>query len=368
MVYRLLNGHATNYDQLILVTACLFEKSSMIGYSPLLFLAILASSLTLQFANGDEMTAQDFLRREKGLMRFGRSDVWIVRDEQRMQRRLQGYSSMKATIQKVQNGLAVRIAENRTGWLQLTNVESELRALSSAKPLNAPRRRQLQRQRNILRQRFVKPSQLSGVPAVQSRLIELTNARNNLGLSIVWVRATMPKVAERYEQLNRDEETLDALRRLGGAHRLGPVFNFERVSRTLREYEEVAFTSTLPLYRQSGRLRLSGIINDDTPITFSWRDVGGRVVITSNMAQSAGIDMSSDAPRAELQFGTRRLTAVRVRIPYLRFGKHVFREVDAYVLPPEGEQLGAEIGRGVFRDVQIKLQPELLSAKIGNFD
>ena len=69
----------------------------MIGYSPFLFLAILASSLSLQFANGDEMTAQDFLRREKGLMRFGRSDVWIVRDEQRMQRRLQGYSSMKAT-------------------------------------------------------------------------------------------------------------------------------------------------------------------------------------------------------------------------------------------------------------------------------
>lgn len=318
---------------------------------------ILASSMSVRAAE----RAEAYLA-EKGLQRIGKSNVWGFRDEERLRRRIERLAKRKQAMGRIEIYLAQRVAQNRRDWAALQQVEAAMRQLPSSLPANAPQRKQLQQQEQLLRSRSVAPNQLGGVADVQAQLIQLTNHRNEIALCWLSARSLLPQLAERYRTL--PDAVDQAIGELGGNHRLGPVVAFEKDLATLAEYESLAFNSTLPLYRQSGQLRIGGIINDETPVTFTWEDSREHTVITSNIAESAGLEVRNDAPRAVLAFGRRKLPATRMTIDYLRFGEHVLSNVVVYVLPPEGEDLGARIGRNAFADLQVEARPTALQFTI----
>ena len=97
---------------------------------------------------------------------------------------------------------------------------------------------------------------------------------------------------------------------------------------------------------------------EETPATFTWRTSDEPTIITASLAESAGIETPDDAPRVELRIGRRRrLTARQVKIPYVRFGKYLVRDVPAYVLPPEGEDLGSQIGQFALKGYRVSAEP-----------
>ena len=55
----------------------------------------------------------------------------------------------------------------------------------------------------------------------------------------------------------------------------------------------------------------------------------------------------------------------RMKVPQLRFGRHVLRDVDAYILAPEAADIGARIGAGAFAGYRVQLDADRLVLTVG---
>jgi hypothetical protein len=305
-----------------------------------------------------------FLRDDMGLVRFGRANEWIQRRELSLRTRIDELPKLKENIQANERQLVERIEQNRQLWQVRRQTELRLKQLAATRSTSDPQRQQLEQQIATLRTQAVPPDELGGMPDVQSRLVDLTSDRNRLTLSIVWVRETAPVIVDEYARLRADDRVTAALRKLGGNHTLGSGKSLDAELKQLAQYEPLLNSPSLPMYRQSGLPRVGAIINDRTPVTFTWRDSSEPATVTRSMLEAAGIKLPDDASRVEQTFGNRRLTTRQVTIPYLRFGRCVLRDVDAFVLPPEGEDLGAQIGPAAFTGYSVKAEPEWLRLTI----
>ena len=104
-------------------------------------------------------------------------------------------------------------------------------------------------------------------------------------------------------------------------------------------------------------------MNDAQPLTFSFVGTGERTIIPQNLAETAGLSVAG-APTAKIHVEGRELTAAVIKIPRLRFGPHVFHDVEANIVPPEAADVGARIGATVFVGYRVQLGPGGLSLKI----
>jgi hypothetical protein len=197
--------------------------------------------------------------------------------------------------------------------------------------------------------------------AVREKLIELTNRRHALWLSIMVIRRDATTMGETYDNVIRNPEVLAALKTLGGTHRLGPAKNYADDLKKLAEFENIVLTDWVPLFMQGGQQRVTAILNEATPVTFTWTPGSDPTVLTAGMAESAGLKIADEAPTMAISLASgRSVKAKRVQIPYLRLGKHLLRETEAYVLPPEAEDFGARLGGDAFSDWSSEAQPARL--------
>jgi hypothetical protein len=147
---------------------------------------------------------------------------------------------------------------------------------------------------------------------------------------------------------------------------LGPLESYRAEQNRLGEYERLVFTSWLPVYLQSDRVRVGAIVNETTPVTFTWRAESGPTVLTTSLAEAAGLALPAAETAAPLPVAAgRTLPARRITAPTLRFGQVVLRDVPVYVLGPEGEDLGALIGRDGFTENLVQLELERLRLVVG---
>lgn len=303
-----------------------------------------------------------FLRRDKGLTRIAGGSVWLSETEKHLRDRVRGLAELRRQILNLQRSLEERCQNNLVLWeTNRRRIETLRKALSS---LNSddPKKKQIERQIKELETQAVEPRRLPAEADVRARLVELTNLRSRLGLSVIVIRRLKAAMDSEYKQLAGDPDVTAALSQLGDSHRLGPTNNgYATTIRQLGEYERVAFTDRLPLYVQSGKTRVGAILNERTPVTFTWQASNDPTVLTASIAESAGVNIADSAEVFEMPFGrTRRLPTRRVVVRSIRFGEHVLHDVPAYVLPPEGEDLGARIGAEAFGDAQATVELERL--------
>jgi len=117
----------------------------------------------------------------------------------------------------------------------------------------------------------------------------------------------------------------------------------------------------LPLWVQSGKTRVGAILNERAPVVFTWQTSNEPTVLTASMAESAGVDVTESAEIFEMPFGrTRRLPTRRVTVQRIRLGELVLHDVPAYILPPEGEDLGARIGPDALGEYKATVELERL--------
>lgn len=303
-----------------------------------------------------------FLRRDRGLTLVAGGNVWLTRSERRLREHVRRLDGLKRQILDLQNALEERCQNNLVLWeTNRRRIETLRKGLASLNT-DDPKRKRIERQIKELEKQAVEPRRLPADPDVRTRLIELTNLRNRLGLSVIAIRRLKATMDSEYKQLAADPGVTAALRQLGESYRLGPVNNgYATEIRQLGDYERVAFTNRLPLYLQSGKMRVGGILNERTPVTFTWQTSHEPTVLTASMAESAGVDVADSAEAIKIPFGrTRRLSARRVVVPSIRFGEHVLHDVPAFVLSPEGEDLGASIGADAFGGTQVTAELERL--------
>jgi len=302
-------------------------------------------------------------------------DTWVTPLEQRLQDRLQSLGDTNSRLKKAQLELDKAIQANASGWQRVAQFENQLQQLIKAKerfsagsPQYLSLEKQIARQRETVKTlagQCVTPEEFGEKPAVRKAVIQLVNLRHNLLLSIYWLRRETPRMMQQYKTLHDDEQVIASMHELGSKFRLGPAGDYKRIASQLAKLERSVLASPPPIYRQNGRTRVSLLLDDRLPVTFTWRESSEPVLLTANVAAAAGYDVPNNVPRLNIRIGPdRQLLAQRFTIPYLRVGNHVVRDVEAFVLPPEGEDLGCHISAGSLRDVNAQADSARLQLKV----
>jgi hypothetical protein len=295
-----------------------------------------------------------------GLKPVGR--VWMLDDELRLRRELIELPKRRERILTIENDLGERIERNRNLWQESQPVLTALRKALAKLPTDDPARPRLQQQIDALTKAATAPAKLGGRAEVRACVVEWIDERNALATALVQIRATIGRLGDLYAQVSQAPGVADAVRRAGDKHRLGPQRSYAADRDKLEEYDRLAFTPFVPVFWQGSQLRLTALIDDRSPVTFTWLDSGGSaILLTSTAAEAAGIAVPADAPREVVsRSGQHRAMAARVEVSRLRLGKCVLERVAVFVLPPEAEDWGCQLSREALSGHSVQLEPEHL--------
>ena len=235
-------------------------------------------------------------------------------------------------------------------WGERQGVEQSLKQAAAKLAPSDPKRKQLEESLKRLDAASAAPEKLAGAAWVQPKLIDAVNTQQAILLGTFGARRDAAALAQEYAALRQEELVVAALKILGKEHRLGPIKDYAADLRHVNEYEAFVFSQPQLLYLQSGQVRISALLDDRVPVTFSPRAPASTAVVTASIAQAAGLTPEPNAPAIVVRgAGGRSWEAKRVTLASLRFGKHVLRNVEAFVLPPEGEDHGADRHGGLCR-------------------
>jgi hypothetical protein len=115
----------------------------------------------------------------------------------------------------------------------------------------------------------------------------------------------------------------------------------------LARIDRATQSNVVPMYRDDDHPRVVAIVNDAMPVTFSLRYSNGPTHLPHSLVTSLGID-TLDAPKKTYVVGNRKLACRVVQLASVRLGGLEMRSVEALALPPEGEDLGAKLGRDAY--------------------
>jgi hypothetical protein len=297
-------------------------------------------------------------------MRRGKSEVWITPREVMFRRQLDQLPPLVERTRAHRDWIIETQGRNLLLWPQRQAREQVLKKELGKLSSSDVKRKPLEEELHALDRLAMAPDKLGGAPWVQPRLIDLSSGLNAILLGVFAVRRQAESLADEYRSLAENKEVREAIKQLGEGHRLGPLRDYSSDLRRLEEFEQFVFNQTTPLYLQSGHLRIGAILNERMPVTFTWQK-SSEVVITTAMAQAAGIAPEGNAAERSIGCGgARRLPAKRVELKSLRFGRHILADVEAWLLPPEGEDVGCRIGGAAFHGLQVAAEPALLRFRI----
>ena len=311
------------------------------------------------------VAAENVLRHVKGVSNIPGGKVWLCGAERTLRTCLASLGDSRRELVAQQRFLDQRIQQNSQTWEANRQQITTLKAALSGTPTEAPERKEIEQQIRRLETQAVDPDRLAAQSDVRTHLIQFTNARNALAVKLLTIRQSIPRMEADYRGLEADLEVRVALRTLGEGHRLGPLENYLAELRRLDEYERLVFTPWLPIYLQSGRIRAGAILNETTPITFSWHAEGGPTILSESMVEAAGLELPAGATAVSLPLGSgRTLNARPLIVPALRLGQFVLRDVPVHVSGPDGEDVGAIIGANVLEGYEVKVEPARLQLSI----
>lgn len=297
----------------------------------------------------------ELLQRRHGLVRLSGS-VWGLPLEAELKEKLAQLPLLKESIVTAEKDLDERTLANRRAWQEAgPAVEALKQALARLSP-GDPKRIPLQQQLAALEKSFSEPARLSCREEIRARLIALSRDRSLLQLAVLWIRGNVPRLAEEYARLSQVAEVGAALQKLGD-DRLGPLKQYGVDLKRLAEYDKLVFTSWLPAYQQAGQTRLTAIVNEQAPVTFSWSEQSEAMAyLPTSALEPCGLAAPADASEKTIRLDGRSLSVREITIPSLRLGKHVVKNVPAWVLPPEGEDLGARLPRAALPGLRVNIE------------
>ena len=301
---------------------------------------------------------------QHGLARVDR--VWVLADELRLRRDLAELPKRRERLLAVEHDLDQRIEKNRQRWQEAQPAIAALRQSLARLGSEDPQRQLLAQQIDALAAAAAEPTKIGAKSEVRSRVLVWIDERNSLASALASIRGTIGRLGELYEQLAQTPGVAEALRQIGDKNRLGPQRSLAADRERLSEYEKVTYTPWVPIFFQGAQLRLTALIDDLTPVTFTWIDSGGPgIILTRTAAEAAGLKIPAAAPQEAVAISPqKRTTAWRINVARLRLGKCVLQDASVLVLPPEAEDWGCQLSREALSGHALRLEPERLRLSI----
>jgi len=343
---------------------------------------LLPRSLCLLIAAAACLAAQHALR-ARGLEQVG--NTWVLAEEIDLQARLAELERLEKPLADARQTVDQLIEQNQKNLAALADAQLAVprlqAALAAARPgtvqwnvlnnqLNAQNKTV-----NQLQAQCIPRDKLGATAPLKPSLIELVEARNEVLLRVLPMRSLLDGLTNRYDVLGGDRAVKSALSVLGSQGTLGPSRKLLERWKVVDRLQSQVLTDALPLYREGHFYRVTAIVNERQPLTFSFLDTTQQpstgnnepIVIPQNLAEAAGLSIDKNAPRAILHTGPdRNLPLAETKISQLRFGRVVLRDVKAYILPPSGGDVGPRLGLGALAKYRVKLDPDRLMLTVGN--
>lgn len=336
------------------------RRRALLGLSALAAgtaLPLISWPQSLNAAPKGSSTPEERLQKQFGLIRLT-GGVWGLPLEAELKEKLTQLPLLRESVVTAERDLDERATGNRRAWLEAAPAMETLKqAIGRLSPTD-PQRALLTQQLSTLEGNVSEPSRLCCRGEVRARLVAFSRDRSLLQLALLWIRAQAPRLVEEYARLAKINEVAAALKQLGG-EKLGPLKSYTPEVKRLTDYDKLVFTDWLPVYQQAGQTRFSVLVNDQAPVTFTWSEEShGQLLLPASTLESSGLTLPANAPQQEVNLGDRRLLAREVLVPSLRLGRHVVKNVSAFVLPPEGEDLGPRLPRSVLTGLRINIELE----------
>lgn len=309
----------------------------------------------------DEDAAGPSVWSRHGLVPLGQR-LWVLPRELELREKLAELPRRRERLLAAEKEIDAAIQANLRTWQETRPALAALEQSLGRLATGDPQRPVLERQIAPLKAAAVDPARLGGQPEMVRRLSELSLARCELSAAIAWVRQTVPQLRTSYAQLAAEPEIAAALSQTGNRRRLGPSRSYQADLGRMREFESLAATSWVPIFQQSGQTRFTALLDEKSPVTFTWTDSTDQpLVLTASAAEAAGLVIPADAPRQSVAAAPgRTVTARQIALGSVRLGKCVLPDAEAYILPPEAEDIGNRMGRRALIDHRLRLAPQQL--------
>jgi hypothetical protein len=333
--------------------------------------AILACGVA-SAARADE--ASDRVLRSRGLVLQGRH--WICAQEVALREQLADLSRREAALHPARRKFAEITEQYRRAKTLTTRYRdqlNEIQAQLKQDSIGIGQRQQLEGEQRKLSDKIHEmertANELLGALDADSPLneviVEFVNARNAVSVALLGIERHLDSLDVRYAELAGDARIAKALTAKSAGVSLGPGEDYRRkYASQLTRLSKLVFTDAAPFYHRSGQQRISLIVDEQTPATFSFVGGDGPTLVPANLLTACGIELDADSPQVIVDLGERKLKARRTTLPSLRLGRHVVRNVEVIVLPPEAADLGAQITMHAFGRLQTELDTDRLLLRL----
>jgi len=302
----------------------------------------------------------------RGLSASG--SVWISAAEARLRKQIESLESLQKRCQQTAQRVEILLQQNEMIRARLVQLEAAQKtspgtalqppAGSSAKTAESGSKASAPA---VLDSRMPDVTGLGELSPLQVALVEAVNARNTLAIAVLRLQKQSGELERQYARLRAEPDVARAIAVSGAGQRLGPIKDYQQI---LLAAEKWYATARVPIYMESGRQRVSAILNEQTPATFSYADERQPTLITASLGQTLGVSPAEGATPQTYQAGNRKLDVRPVKLPSLRIGKFVIRETPALLLPPEAEDLGSQLSASALRAYRVRIDPHRMSLEL----
>ena len=301
------------------------------------------------------------LRDNYGLSQAAVGKIWVLERERSLREAVTGLTKLRGQVVAGTKAMSDVVERNSRRWEADRLRRERLRKQRAQLRSDDPERARITRQLQQLQKNSVPPNELPTLPEAQRIAIELTRARDRLTLQVAALKRKTQQLTRAYKVLREDARVQQLLGKVGKANRLGPTQDFLRV---LSGIEACVNTNFVPIFDQSGHLRFSGIVNDRTPLTFTWVASVSVPVVPARVIESAQLQLGNSRLRRRQLPNGRQVEVRRARLERLRFGEMTLKDVVVDVLSPDSEDVGAVIGRAAFSPLKVELHPATLRLQL----
>ncbi len=317
-----------------------------------------------------------------GLKKMGRH--WCVPEELALREllaALPGLEKRQLELRLLVEQAAEQNEASRASLAALETAHQRSRDLAKAAAAGTAQRKQLDVEVksqtaaiDALKKGFAPTEKLAAAPPLKTAIIELVNVRNELALALLSVDRNVEQMHAHYEKLKNVESVQEALAATSAGEaannasvreQLGPAKNYTNELARAEKIRQVALSGPLPIFREGKHWRVTAILGEQLPATFTFDNQSGPIVLSATLAESAGIVHAPGAAaenyRAE---GGRTVAARPAIIPRLRLGAVVLDKVPCLVLPPEAEDFGSRLGHDGLEKARLKLDAAKLLLRV----
>lgn len=186
-----------------------------------------------------------------------------------------------------------------------------------------------------------------------------TAAYNELTLDFLRAQRDVKQIEQRYAELSDDPQVGAALAKLNSSpDRLGPSRQFIRDCKQFNRLEDRLMSDTVPAIWKGEHCSLSVILNEKIAVPFRYWPGDKFTLVPQSVLEQAGVAIEPNAPLVEFfsNDGNQSFVCRRIRLATIRIGRHVIKDSEVLVLPPQAEQLGPALGADVL--VGFDVQPQ----------